>query len=57
VSVGIGEHRHRLDAKLAAGPDDAHGNLPAIGDQNAPEFTCRDEMTRGTRLVSRVSRT
>ena len=33
LAVDIGENDHRLDAHLATGPDDAHGNFATIGDQ------------------------
>src|SRR5204863_7087082 len=37
--VGVGQrvHRHRLDAKLAAGADHAQRDLAAVRDQNALE--------------------
>jgi hypothetical protein len=34
VRIGVRIHRDGLDATLAAGADDAHGDLAAIGDQN-----------------------
>ena len=33
LAIDVGENDHRLDAHLAAGPNDAHGNFAAIGDQ------------------------
>ena len=35
VGVGIAEDRDRLDAQLAAGPDDPDGDLAAVGDEDA----------------------
>jgi hypothetical protein len=34
-AVGVGVDRDRLDAQLPAGPDDAHRDLSAVGDQYA----------------------
>ena len=34
VAVGLGIDSDRLQAQLFAGPDDAQGDLPAVGDQN-----------------------
>ena len=33
--VGFGVHGHALDAQLAAGADDAHGDLAAVRDRAA----------------------
>lgn len=38
ITVGIRVHRHRCDAELAAGGDDAAGDLAAIGDQDLVEI-------------------
>ncbi len=37
VGVGGGVHRHGPDAELPAGPDDAQGDLSAVGDQDLAE--------------------
>ena len=37
VHVGLGRDRHRLDAALAACPNDAHCDLAAVGDEHAPD--------------------
>ena len=37
VDVGVGVHGDRLDAKIAAGADDAQGDLTAVGDEDARE--------------------
>jgi hypothetical protein len=34
VPVGVGVHRHRLEAGILASPDDADGDLAAVGDQD-----------------------
>ena len=34
ISIGIGVHRHRLDAHLTSGTNDADGNFAAVGDQD-----------------------
>jgi hypothetical protein len=41
VGVGGGMHRDRLDAHLAAGADDAKGDLAAVGDQDLVEHRAR----------------
>jgi hypothetical protein len=41
MRVCIGVHRDRLDAHLAAGADDADGNLAAIRDQDFREHHIR----------------
>ncbi len=34
ILVGVGIHRHRLDAHFAGGKNDAAGNFAPVGDQN-----------------------
>ena len=34
VAVGFGVHGHGLDPQFAAGADDPHGDLTAVGDQD-----------------------
>jgi hypothetical protein len=34
LAIGFRVHRHGLDAELAAGADDAQGNLAPIGNQD-----------------------
>ena len=34
VAVGFRVHRHRADAQILAGADDAQGDFAAVGDQN-----------------------
>src|SRR5208337_798043 len=38
-AVHIGKHRNRRDSQLAAGTDDPHCDLSAIGDKNLLEHT------------------
>jgi hypothetical protein len=41
--IGIGIHRHRFDAELAAGLDDAASDLATVGDQDLVEqLGCHD---------------
>src|SRR5206468_3133001 len=37
IPIEVGEHGDARDAHLAAGADDPHRNLPAIGDENLAE--------------------
>ena len=37
LAIDVGEDGDRLDAHLAAGANDAHGNLAAIGNQHSFE--------------------
>ena len=37
VGVGLGDADHGLDAELAAGADDADGDLAAVGDEYPPD--------------------
>ena len=37
LAIGLRVHRHRRDAELAAGPDDTHRDLAAVGDEDLPE--------------------
>ena len=37
VRVGLGVDGHGRDAELAAGADDAHGDLAAVGDEDLLE--------------------
>ena len=39
VAVGVGVDRHAPDPRVAAGPDDAHRDLPAVRDQHLGELT------------------
>jgi len=34
LAIGIGEYRNRAQAKLPAGPQDSHGDLASVGDQD-----------------------
>src|SRR5215470_643906 len=38
IAIDVAVHGDRLDAHLLAGPDDATGNLAAIGDQDLLEL-------------------
>jgi hypothetical protein len=37
--VRIGVNGHRLNAQLMAGPNNPHGDLPPIGDEQFVKFT------------------
>ena len=50
VAVGVRVHGDRADAQLAAGPEDAHRDLAAIGDQNLPE-----QLFHGKRSMTALS--
>ena len=41
VAIEVGVHGDGWDAEFAARPDDAHGDLPAVGDQNLGEHRSR----------------
>src|SRR3712207_929404 len=38
VGVGVRVHRHGLEPQVAAGADDADGDLTAVGDEDPPEL-------------------
>jgi hypothetical protein len=40
--VRLGEASDRLDAEAAAGANDTHGDLAAIGDEDAPDVVLDD---------------
>jgi hypothetical protein len=51
-AVGLGEDGDRADVQLAAGPDDAHGDLAPVGDEQLGEHFCLlgpSDFGRGTR--------
>ena len=37
VAIGVGIGHHRADALVAAGADDAHGDLAPVGDEQPPD--------------------
>src|SRR3712207_1196291 len=49
VAIGLGVHRDRRDAELLECADDAHGDLPAIGDQDLAEHRARRLLARPRR--------
>jgi len=46
--VGVTEHRNRADPHGTAGPNDAHGDLAAVGDQDGVESLCVHRYIRKT---------
>ena len=47
--VGVRVHRDALDAQLAAGADDAHRDLAAVGDQQALDHVALHHRGHGGR--------
>mgnify|MGYP001274292197 CR=1 FL=1 len=43
LPVGLGVNRDGFDIQLAAGAGDAHGDLAAVGDQDALKHECSTE--------------